>query len=501
MSEHPFTPRGYQARAVQSLRTTLAEGWKRQMLYSPTGSGKTEIALMLIRGAINKGKRVVFLCNRIGLVEQASRRFLLSGIQHGVIQGQNTCRLHEQVLVASIKTVARRGMPDCDLIIIDEAHGVAGSRDFRAVIFQRSAVPVIGLSATPFARGLGRYCPEIKGELFQCMTVAATIPELIDDGYLVDCDIYAPSEPDMTGIKTTKNAFGEIDFSDADVGRAVDKPQLIGDIVSHWLKLAAGTPTVCFAANIAHSKHITESFRAAGVAAEHIDCYTDEHERIAILNRVSSGETQVISNVGILTEGWDFPACKTMILARPTRSLTRYIQMAGRVLRPHELKDRALILDHSGTSLRLGFPTDELKLELDDGKPKKAGQDEQQKPEPKPCAVCAYVKPPRTPVCPKCGNVAQVKHGLVEEDGELELVNRKKKARFEDKQQCYSELLAIKLSKGYSDGWVAHKYRAMFGVWPRGMQDVCAEPSAEVRSFVQSQNIRFAKATEKRNAA
>ena len=488
-----FVPRPYQAAAVQSLRLGLASGCKRQMLYSPTGSGKTEIALMLIRNAMQKGKRVVFLCNRIGLVEQASRRFLLAGIPHGVIQGDNTRHTHCSVIVGSIQTVARRGMPDCDLIVIDEAHAVAGSKDFRSVIMERNAVPVVGLSATPFSKGLGKHYEKLGGALFLSMVVAATIPELIADGHLVDCDIYAPSEPDMTGIKTSRNAFGELDFSDADVGRAVDKPTLIGDIVSHWMKLAKDTPTVCFAANIAHSQHIVESFRAAGVAAEHIDCYTTEDERTAILRRVSDGETTVISNVGILTEGWDFPACKTMILARPTRSLIRYIQMAGRVLRPHETKERALILDHSGTVSRLGFPTDEFPLELDDGKPKATtASKEQQKPETKPCAKCAYVKPPRTPVCPKCGHVSRVKNEVVEEAGELELFARKKKAKIDDKQRVWSELLAVRQAKGYSDGWAAHKYRAYFGAWPRGLIDVCSEPSAEIYSFITSQNIRFA---------
>lgn len=496
-----LTLRPYQANAIQNLRIALASGSKRPMLYSPTGSGKTEIGIALIRAATAKGKRVVFLCNRIHLVAQASRRFAKAGIAHGVIQGDNTHSTHCSVIVASIQTVARRGMPDCDLIIIDEAHAVAGSRDFRKVIIERNALPVVGLSATPFSRGLGRYYAELRGELFQTLVVAATIPELIDAGFLVDCDIYAPSEPDMTGIKTSRNAFGELDFSDADVGRAVDKPQLVGDIVSHWLRLSNGLPTVCFAANIAHSKHIVESFRAAGVAAEHIDCYTDEAERTAILGRIESGETTIISNVGILCEGWDFPACRTMILARPTRSLIRYIQMAGRVLRPHGTKERALILDHSGTVSRLGFPTDEFPLELDDGKPKKATSGEQEKPEPKPCPVCAFVKPPRTPVCPKCGHASQRKHEIETEDGELEFVSRKRKAKIEDKQAVYSQLLSIKLAKGYSDGWVSQKYRAWFGVWPRGLQDVCAEPSAEVRSWIQSQNIRWAKSKEARNAA
>ena len=496
-----FDLRPYQAAAIESLRAGRRKGAMRQMLYSPTGSGKTEVGMAMIQSAVQKGKRVVFLCNRIHLVNQASIRFYKSGIQHGIIQGDNTRNIDEQVVIGSIQTVARRGMPDCDLIVIDEAHGVAGSKDFRNVIFQRSALPVIGLSATPFAKGLGKKYTEVGGPLFESMVVATSIQQLIDEGFLVDCEIYAPSTPDMTGIKTSKNSFGELDWADSDIGRAVDKPTLIGDIVTHWKRLSNGLPTVCFAANISHSKHIVESFRAAGVAAEHIDCYTTEDERKAILARVESGETTIISNVGILTEGWDFPACRTMILARPTRSLIRYIQMIGRVLRPHHSKDKALVLDHSGTVGRLGFPTDDLPLELDDGKPKESAAQKKEEALPKECPECHYMKPPKTSICPKCGYKPIRQNDLIEVDGELKKVTKGKKPKHDDKQQIYSELLSIKATKGYSDGWLAHKYKAYFGVWPKDMQRVAKEPSDNLWAWVISQNIRWAKGKEKQRAS
>lgn len=332
--------RPYQTAAVQSLRSALAGGFRRVMLYSPTGSGKTEMALAIIKGAQGKGKRVTFLCNRVHLVEQASRRFYAAGIEHGIIQADNTRDTHSQVLIGSIQTVAKRGFPDADVIVIDEAHAVAGSKDFREVVFLNSARPIIGLSATPFSRGLAAHHLRLGGPLFEKMVVAADIASLIADGFLVDADFYAPAEPDLSGVKTARNSFGESDYNEVQLGQAVDKPDLIGDIVSHWHRLACGTATVAFATNIAHSKHIVEQFRAAGVAAEHLDCYTEDDERKAILGRIERGETTVISNVGILAEGWDFPACRTLILARPTRSLIRYVQMVGRVLRCHPGKER-----------------------------------------------------------------------------------------------------------------------------------------------------------------
>lgn len=495
-----LTLRAYQVDAVQNLRLALAGGIVREMLCSPTGSGKTEIGMAIVRGARSKHKRVIFLCNRVHLVEQTARRFKKAGIEHGVIQGENTARVYESVLVGSIQTIARRGMPEVDLIIIDEAHTVAGSKEYRAVIAAAKGVPVIGLSATPYARGLGKHYDELGGPLFEHMTVAATIPALIEAGYLVDCDVYAPSEPDMTGIKQARNAFGDMDYTDADVGRAANKPELVGDIVTHWLRLARGTPTVCFAANIAHSKHIVERFHAAGVSAEHIDCYTDEEERRAILARVETGETMVISNVGILAEGWDFPACRTLILARPTRSLIRYIQMAGRVLRPHVSKARALILDHSGSVIRLGFPTEEFPLELDDGAPRdaKGGQEEREQPLPKACGSCAYVKPVGVHKCPVCGFAPERRADVDVRAGDLVAITKKPKAPKLEKQDVYSQLLLVASNKGHKMGWVSHKYREYFGVWPRGLEDIAAHAvSAEVAGFLKHLQIRDAKTKAK----
>lgn len=473
------------------------------MLYSPTGSGKTEIALAIIKGALAKGKRVAFLANRIHLVEQASRRFYRSGIEHGIIQADNSRDVHSPVLIGSIQTVARRGLPDVDVIVIDEAHAVAGSKDFREVVFLNSARPIIGLSATPFSVGLGKEYMRLGAPLFEQMVIAASIAELIADGYLVDADYYAPAEPDLTGVKTTRNAFGETDYNEVQLGHAVDKPDLIGDIVSHWHRLARGTPTVVFATNIAHSKHIVEQFRAAGVATEHLDCYTEDAERQAILRRIESGETTVISNVGILAEGWDFPACRTLILARPTRSLVRYVQMVGRVLRPAPGKMRAVVLDHSGTVKRLGFPTDDLPLELNDGKPRAdAKRRERKEPLPKPCPSCAYMRPAKVHACPKCGFAPERQSEVVVGDGDLVRVARKSKAGPGEKQAVFSQLLAIATSRGYSEGWVAHKFREFFGVWPRGLHQMHAEPTPEILSFVRSSAIRFAKTRkEDRHAA
>lgn len=151
-----FSLRPYQTEAVQNLRHALARKVLRLMVSSPTGSGKTELGMAVIKAARAKHKRVAFLCNRVHLVDQTSRRFSKAGISHGIIQGENTTRVYEPVLVASVQTVAKRGLPEVDVILIDEAHTVAGSADYRALIIEAAKrnVPVIGLSATPYAKGL-----------------------------------------------------------------------------------------------------------------------------------------------------------------------------------------------------------------------------------------------------------------------------------------------------------------------------------------------------------
>lgn len=496
----PTTLRGYQASAVDSLRQSLGSGNRRVMLYLPTGGGKTISGEAMIRGAVAKGKRVLFVANRKQLVAQASAHLTRAGIAHGILQGENTRHLHAHVLVCSIDTIAVRGIPDdVGLIIIDEAHAVAGSKKYRDLLFKYNRLPVVGLSATPFAPGLGKHYDQLKGALFQELVVGATIRELIELGNLVDVECYAPSQPDLTGVKTQRGIGGELDYNETQLAEAVDKPALVGDIVQHWFKLARGKQTVVFASSIAHSQHIVSEFIGRGVAAEHIDYHFSDDLRAAVLDRFTRRETMILSNVGLLAEGWDCPATECMILARPTKSLIRYIQMVGRVLRPHPGKDRALLLDHSGTVLRLGFATDDLPLELDDGRANKSGKQQKKPSEPTPCAKCKYVRPAGVHACPACGFAPERKSDVEVVDGELVKLDRKarKPATPDRKQHVYSQLLHICRKKKHKPGWTAQQYKKMFGVWPRNMRDVTATPTPEIEGWLKAQRIAFLKAREK----
>ena len=496
--------RPYQSDLVDNTRLSLAGGNRRVVAYLPTGGGKTRTAAAIIFMALAKARKVAFVANRKQLVLQTSAVLDGLGIKHGILQADNTRNLDARVLVASIDTVHLRGLPDdINLIIIDECHSVAGSAKLKQIMFSRNLVPVIGLTATPFAAGMGKHYDKLGGALFEDLVIGATVPDLIADGHLVDCDIYAPSDPDLKGVRSSKGIDGETDFCQSDLAKAVDKPSLIGDIRDHWFRLAKDKQTVVFATDIPHSKHIVETFDAAGIAAEHIDYRMDDDERAAILERFASGATTVLSNCALLSEGWDCPTAEVMILARPTRSLIRYIQMVGRVLRPAPGKERALLLDHSGSTARLGHPCDDLPLALDDGKPKTSSskRDERLESLPKKCAKCSLMRPAKVHKCPACGFAPERQNEIQTINGALVKQARKKPATQDVKQHVYSQLVFLQRKRRYSRGWVANQYRSIFDVWPKGLAEVTATPTQEIINKVRANAIAFAKRKEAGNGA
>jgi superfamily II DNA or RNA helicase len=324
--------RWYQQSAIQKLRDKVISGLKRIVMVAPTGAGKTRIAGEIIMNAVKNDKRIAFVCNRIELVKQSVEAFEKLGIKCGVMQGMNTWDAGAQVVVCSVQTMIRRKFNTFELLIIDECHTTAGSKAFHKLFESHNNCLFIGLTATPWSKGMARPHKFLNDEpLWQDLVVAASIPMLIEQGYLVDCDIYAPGEPDLSGVRVVQG-----DYDKNALAAVSDRPKLVGDIVAHWMKLAGGEQTVCFAVNIAHSKHIVEEFKAQGVDARHVDGYMTDEERRPIIDAFRRGEFTVLSNCSMLAEGFDVPATSVCILARPTKSLIRYIQMCGRCLRIYD---------------------------------------------------------------------------------------------------------------------------------------------------------------------
>lgn len=445
--------RPYQTASIDSLRANLCRGIRRQLLVVPTGGGKTVIAASLVRAATAKGSRILFLAHRKELIEQASSKLDGFGVEHGIIMANHWRRRPAApVQVASVQTLIRRELPAADLIIIDEAHRSV-AQSYRDIIDAYPRAAVIGLSATPVradGRGLG--------DLYTDMVQVTTVAGLIVDGHLVTPRHFAPSRPDLAGVHLKRG-----DFDESELAARMDRPDLVGDIVGHWRRLAAERLTVVFAVNVEHSRHLVATFQAAGVPAEHLDGTTPAPEREAILRRLALGQTRVVSNVGILTEGWDLPACACVVLARPTQSLALYLQMAGRALRPAPGKTDCLILDHAGCAHAHGLVTEprDWTLEPTRQRGKKAAAAMVRT-----CDRCYAAYPAQQRACPACGHAALVEAREIQHDtrGTLVEVDAETIARERKREignaRSLDELQRIARERGYKPGWAQHIWAA-----------------------------------------
>jgi superfamily II DNA or RNA helicase len=203
----------------------------------------------------------------------------------------------------------------------------------------------------------------------------------------------------------------------------MDKSSITGDIVKHWKQHANGRSTICFASSVAHSQHIVDEFNANGIIAKHLDAKTPAHLRDKIIQDFKAGKFNVLSNMGIMIEGFDHPATSCVILARPTQSVTIYLQAVGRGMRPANGKDDVIILDHAGLTHSHGFVTDEREWSLD-GRKKKSKKGESDKaPAVTICesCFCAYSRQEHPNACPECGKVTE-KRAIIEVDADAELV-------------------------------------------------------------------------------
>ena len=277
-------------------------------------------------------------------------------------------------------------------------------------------------------------------------------------------------------------------------------------MVTHWHRLAAGRKTVVFATGVAHSVHLRDEFRRSGVVAEHIDGDTPTEERDTILRQLSEGVVDVVTNCNVLTEGWDQPDVSCCILARPTKHIGLYRQMVGRVLRPAPGKTEALVLDHAGSTLHHGFVEDPVEWTLDTDKraanPAQTARSEGRAPTLQTCPECGAVRSAGKP-CGACGWKPSKRPEAPEvADGELARMDRdgSQTAPEWNKGAFFRQLLWIARERGYKDGWAAHKYREKFGTFPTFAKTPEA-PTPEVRSWVRSRQIAYAKGRQKAGAA
>lgn len=486
------TLREYQGDAVEAARECIRQGAKNVLICAPTGAGKTVIGAHLIESADKKGQRSAFVIDRLSLLQQTSDTFDRYGIDHGVVQSNHwRFKPSKRVQICSIQTVARRQWPDTDLIIVDEAHTV--TETVRKRITVRNCITV-GLTATPFTKGLGK--------LYDAIVNVTTTNRLIEQGFLCGYRIFACAEPNMEGVKVVAGEWEQEETQK----RAL---QVVGDVVSEYLKHGQNRKFICSAVDTAHVEELQRQFLAAGInAATYTYKDRDEDRADTVVEfRKPDSTIKGLITVTAASKGFDVADIGVVIMARPLRkSLAEHIQFFGRGLRMADGKDRCIVLDHSGNCQRFWAETQEFfesgVTELDDGKknekPKKA---EKKEAEPVKCPQCRHVHKP-APFCPSCGHEYPKRAAVEHVSGALtELIASGDQAQL--RKQLWPQIVGYVLASTDDMARAQRKaqaiYHEMTGEFARARVETTAavEPTREVINKIKANTIRWAKSKTK----
>ena len=425
--------RDYQLEAVEKLRDAVRGGARRICVVAPTGAGKTILFAFVASQRIARGGRVLVVAHRRELVRQASRHLAANGLTEArvFLGGSSLGSQDAPVAIAAVQTLAAPRWadrcPPADLVIWDECHHIT-CESFRTVLDRYPDAIHLGFTATP-----ERHDHTPLGDVFESMVVVSSIRELTERGWLVPCVVWAPPS---------------------------DRQQLADDPADAYLEHGQGKRAIVFCANVHHSKSTAARLQSEGVAAEHVDGSMGQRARDETLARFAAGRTQVITNVSLITEGFDVPACKCIVIARGCDSAALYLQAIGRALRPEPGEPHALLIDLRGAVHKHGMPDDDREFSLD-GDAIRSTADKA--PAIRQCLVCGRVFRAR-PTCPHCGAaVPEPKDPAIRR----EILQRISAAHTDDQRRKYFDRLWSEAKlKGYKPGWVAARFKARYGVWP-----------------------------------
>lgn len=436
------TLRPYQAELLERTRDAFRHGYRRPCIVLGCGGGKSCIAAEIALGAAQKGGRVLFLVHRIELCEQIRRTFFDWGVPMSAAD------------VLMVQTASRRAaggkIRTPSIIITDENHHCLAA-SYRAIYEAFPNTPCVGITATPCRLNGGGL-----GDVNDVLVEGPSTKWMIEHEYLAPFDYYAPTIADLTGLHTRSG-----EYIASEIAQRLDTPAIRGDVIESYRRRAGGQSAIVYCASRSHSESTAQAFRDAGIPAAHIDGETPPRERSAAVDAFRSGRLKILSNVDLISEGFDVPDCSCAILLRPTKSLTLYIQQSMRCMRYRPGK-RAVILDHVGNYARFGLPDAERTWTLE---PAKQSNRVQAEPAPHMCPYCfgtfrAYTA---EHACPYCRSVIPVKERSVEEieSAHLERVEGFT-LHYDSPGQCrsFEELRAYGRRKGYKPGWAWYQAKA-----------------------------------------
>lgn len=418
------TLRPIQVAAREKIRASFRAGHKRILAVAPTGFGKTVLLADLIASHLDRmpGSRVLVLVHRRELLDQTREKLHHAGVESvGVIGAGASEDASALVQIATVQSLLGRDvLPPATMVIPDEAHHYAADEWSRVVAFYADAI-MIGFTATPM-----RSDKTSLKDMFSDLVVCAQTRELMDLGWLCECDVFGPSRKTRDNSETPLVAYQ---------------------------KRAAGAPAIVFASSVADAYSLALEFDSAGFPAACIEGNSCVETRARNLERFKAGELKVLTNVFVLTEGFDAPRAEVCILARGCASVGAYLQMVGRVLRPHPDKERAMLLDLRGAVHKHGMP-DELRVFGLDETPISGGE------APVKTCECGAIVPASAKTCPKCGRVFPLaKH-------KPDKTNMSKIEQADVERSYWVEQLNKAIAKGYKAGYAAYRFKMKFGRFP-----------------------------------
>lgn len=482
-----FGLRDYQSLAVAEVGRDFRQGARGVVMVLPTGGGKTRTATHMVDRWVSRGQAVPWLVHRQELLMQAAMTWAQYGIKHRLVCsasderaikaqqfrefGRSYVSNDALAVIGSIHTVVRHldnfSWLNPAMIVADEAH-LSAAPGWVRVLSNWPDAKLLGLTATP-QRLDGKPLSTSAGGLYDKMVIGPSTADLIESGSLAPYRLWRPPVH-LNPVDLTMRGK---DFDPDALEQELEGPVIFGDVIGHYRKYAQGTPAIGFCPTVASAKHFADAFCQAGYRATYIEGATDDMARRRTLQQLGAGELDAVFNCGILAEGTDIPLATTAIMLRRTLSLSLYLQSVGRVLRLHERKDFARVIDCVGVSLLHGYPDDPRDWDLN-GKPKKrrGPRDMDDGPSLVRCPECFEEHLPRNR-CPACGHqygpandnnplgkMKQVDAELEEADLTQRQAEQAERRRKVGKARTLEELQRVAEELGYSKGWAFHTYKA-----------------------------------------